>query len=408
MIESDTMSTATTSGACGPSLVIGGCGFIGFHIVEALLEEPAWGPVLVISRNPNPNRCEGASYHKGDICNPDEIQQLLADLKPRIIFYTAAPRAADPAIVPGDHLRTSVEGTKTVLSAATKDSSTVRALVYTSSVSVSKGVQHFNDNETMPLCDHDSNTIPYYKSKAVADTIVREANCPIDLQGGKGLLTATLRISVVYGERDNQFIPGMLKTASDGQAKIQLGNNQNMMDPTYIGNAVKAHLLAGQKLLDSASRAGSSSLKPSAKVDGEAFFITDGSSLPFWTFARMIWRTAGDETTEDQVTVVPAWLALGLANGIDWAFYLCTFGRVRPPLKLSPLYIGYTTLNHTYDISKARERLGYNPVVEDREAQIRKAVEWELGRWPERYGRLVKGKAEGDFKSASDSQKTEY
>jgi len=232
----------------------------------------------------------------------------------------------------------------------------------------------------MPLWDRDSNTIPYYKFKALADTIVREANCPIDLQGGKGLLTATLRISVVYGERDYHFIPGMLKTASDGQNKIQLGNNLNMVEPTHVGNAVKAHLLAGQALLDSASRAGSSSLKPSAKLDGEAFFITDDSSLPFWTFARMVWRTAGDETTEGQVTVIPTWLALGLANGIDWAFHLCTFGGVRPPLDISPLYIGYRMLNHTNDISKASERLGYDPVVEDREAQIRKAVEWELGR----------------------------
>ncbi len=49
-------------------------------------------------------------------------------------------------------------------------------------------------------------------------------------------------------------------------------------------------------------------------------------------------------------------------------------------------------MNHTYDISKARERLGHNPVVEDRAAHIRKVVELELGRWPEKYVKLVKGK----------------
>lgn len=103
------MSSAASPETYGPSLVIGGCGFVGFHVVEALLEDPAWSPVSVISRNPDHNRCEGASYHNGDICNSDEIRRLLADLKPRIIFHTAAHRAADPAIVPGDHLRTSVE-----------------------------------------------------------------------------------------------------------------------------------------------------------------------------------------------------------------------------------------------------------------------------------------------------------
>ena len=80
-----------SSGTYGPSLVIGRCGFMGFHIVEALLKEPAWGPVSVFGRTPNYNRCEGASYHKGDICNADDIRRILTDLKPRIIFHTAAP-----------------------------------------------------------------------------------------------------------------------------------------------------------------------------------------------------------------------------------------------------------------------------------------------------------------------------
>lgn len=244
----------------------------------------------------------------------------------------------------------------------------------------------------MPLWDHGSNTLPYYKAKALADTIVREANCPIDLQGGNGLLTASLRVSVMYGDRNSSFIPGMLGIASQGRTKVQIGDNRNMVEPTYVGNAVKAHLPAGQKILDSAARTGSSSLKPSAKVDGEAFFITDDLPLPFWTFARMVWCATGVETTEDQVTVIPAWLALGIANGIDWAFYLWTLGRVRPPLVISPLYIGHTITNHTYDISKARERLGYSPDAENREGQMRKAMEWELGRWPEKYGTLVKGK----------------
>lgn len=129
------MSPAAPAAIYGPSLVIGGCGFLGFHIVTGPTERACLGPVSVISRNPDSNRCEGASYHKGDVCNSNEIRRLLAELKSRIIFHTAAPRAVNPAIAPSDHLRTSVDGTKAVLNAA-KDSSTVRALVYTSSVSV--------------------------------------------------------------------------------------------------------------------------------------------------------------------------------------------------------------------------------------------------------------------------------
>ncbi|KAL2055826.1 hypothetical protein ABVK25_004070 [Lepraria finkii] len=52
----------------------------------------------------------------------------------------------------------------------------------------------------------------------------------------------------------------------------------------------------------------SGSLDP--KVDGEAFHITDRDPLPFWTFSQMIWRTAGDKATPDQVITISGWLAL--------------------------------------------------------------------------------------------------
>lgn len=291
------MTSNMSSRVLGPALVIGGCGFVGFHIVDALLRDSTCGPVSVISRNPHSNRCEGVSHHAGDIGDLDQIRKLLAVIKPRIIFHAAAPRADNPTVEPGDHHKISVEGTKNVLTCAT-ESPMVKALVYTSTCAVSKGYQHFNIDETAPLWEQDSKTIPYFKAKALANTLTREANFPLDRQS-IGLLTATLRLPWVYGERDNQAIPCMLKTAEEGHTKIQLGDNEKIVEPTYVGNTATAHLLAAKKLLESEN----GSLDP--KVDGEAFHITDGDPQPFWTFARMIWRTAGDKTTTDQVTNRP-------------------------------------------------------------------------------------------------------
>ncbi|KAM0794864.1 C-3 sterol dehydrogenase/C-4 decarboxylase family protein [Usnea florida] len=375
------MASQKSSFALGPAVVIGGCGFVGYHIVQALLKEPTCASVSVISRSPRVNCCEGVTYYRGDISNLDEIRELLAAIKPRIIFHAAAPRAGDPAVRPDDHYTTSLEGTKNVLACAI-ESPTAKALVYTSTCAVSKGYQHFNINETAPLWDQDSKTIPYFKTKALADVLTREANSPINHEG-RGLLTATLRLPFVYGERDNQTIPSMLKTAEEGQTKIQLGDNKNLVEPTYIGNIATAHLLAARKLLESEN----GPLNP--RVDGEAFHITDGDPQPFWTFARMIWRTAGDETTPEQVTTVPGWLALLMARGIEWAFFVSTLGTIRPPLTISPLYIQYTVYNSTYDISKARTRLGYRPVV-DKEGHLSSSVAWELENNAEKYRKLLK------------------
>ncbi|MCJ1231881.1 hypothetical protein MMC12_008560 [Toensbergia leucococca] len=267
------MTSPASLTALGSALVIGGCGFIGSHVVEALLKDLSCGPISVISRNPSPNRYERVSYHVGDVGNLNEMRNLLKIIKPQVIFHAAAPRAADPTVKPGDHHKTSVQGTKNLLLCAT-EYPTVKVLVYTSSCSVSKGYQHFNINETAPLWEQDSKTIPYLKAKALADTLVRQANCPLD-RGASGLLTATLRLPFVYGERDNQVIPGMLKTAEEGQTKIQLGDNKNLVEPTYVGNIATAHILAARKLLESENRS------LNLKVDGEAFNITDGDPQPF-------------------------------------------------------------------------------------------------------------------------------
>ncbi len=265
--------------------------------------------------------------------------------------------------------------------ACTTESPFVKALIYTSSCSIYKGYQHFNIDEISPLWEKDSDTLPYFKFKALADTLVRKANTPLD-NDGKGLLTATLRISFAYGERDTQTIPAMLRTAKNGQTKIQLGDNKNLVDPTYVVNIATAHLQAARKLL--ASEAGSLDFK----VDGEAFHITQGDPQPFWTWARMIWRLVGDETSPEDVTTIPRWLALSMARGLEWAFYLLTFGKVRPPLKMSVLYIQYTMNTATYDISKARTRLDYNPVV-DKEAVLKRSIAWELESHKEYYSKLI-------------------
>ena len=51
------------------AFVTGGCGFIGYHIVNALVKNPDYTSVHVLSRNPTKNLVDGAEYHKGDICS---------------------------------------------------------------------------------------------------------------------------------------------------------------------------------------------------------------------------------------------------------------------------------------------------------------------------------------------------
>jgi sterol-4alpha-carboxylate 3-dehydrogenase (decarboxylating) len=104
--------------------------------------------------------------------------------------------------------------------------------------------------------------------------------------------------------------------------------NQPISEPDQLqhctGNAAEAHILLAKALLSESRVAGS------ARVDGEAFNITDDDPHLFWDFARSIWKFAGHEAQIKHVWVLPAPIALALANILEWAFRLFTFGNKRP------------------------------------------------------------------------------
>ncbi|KAI8234204.1 Sterol-4-alpha-carboxylate 3-dehydrogenase, decarboxylating [Colletotrichum sp. SAR 10_99] len=58
-------------------LVTGGCGFIGSHIVEKLLQKYPSARVAVLSRNPTTNTFPRATYHAGDIASADDVTRIV-------------------------------------------------------------------------------------------------------------------------------------------------------------------------------------------------------------------------------------------------------------------------------------------------------------------------------------------
>ena len=149
----------------------------------------------------------------------------------------------------------------------------------------------------------------YSKSKALVDQYV------LDLNNRTGLRTTCLRITSVYGPRDNQMIPAAIQVLRAGHQRKQIGDNINLYDTCSVQNAATAHVLAATALL-------SDQEDPLLKVDGEAFFITDGHPVPYWDFLRMNWAAAGDETPLEEIQVITAWFMLGLAGAAEWVYFV--------------------------------------------------------------------------------------
>ena len=366
-----TMANLRSSHLPSSVLVIGGCGFLGRHIVSQLLE-PSTSTVSVLDLRTTNNRFPGASYYDADITSPEAVRSVYEKVKPLIIIHTASPTAiqdnASAAQKRGAkalYHKVNVEGTMNLVEQAGKIGC-VKAFVYTSSASaIHDGYSDLiNADERWPILRAPKQKDAYSESKGIAEESVLAANRKYG-----NMLTIALRPAGIFGEGDMQLIPNVLKAYQMGQTKFQLGGNENLFDFTYVGNVAYAHILAAVALMDTHALA--TQPLDHEKVDGEAFLITNAQPLCFWDFARMVWAAAGDKTSPEQVWTIDKGLGLQLATVIEWLFW---FAGGRTP-NLTRQKVQYSCMTRYYCVDKAKKLLGYGPRWGMEEAIVR-TVKW--------------------------------
>ncbi|KAE8440693.1 hypothetical protein EG329_006811 [Mollisiaceae sp. DMI_Dod_QoI] len=337
----------------GNVIVIGGCGFLGHHIVNLLLESYKC-KVSVIDirtvRNRRPDS-DGVQYFDADITSMDSILPIFEKTKPDVVIHTASPTLAGGSREL--YRKVNVEGTKCVIEACQKTN--VKALVYTSSASVihDNASDLINADERWPVIPAKSQTEYYSQTKAEAEYLVITANRS---STNPKLLTISLRPAGIFGEGDVQVLPPIVNVFHNKQTGFQLGDNTNLFDFTYVGNVAHAHCLAALALLTT------SNLKTAPldheKVDGEAFFITNDQPVYFWDFARAVWKAAGSDKGTEHVWEISKDLGLMLGTVLEWGFW-----AVGKTAKLTRRQVKYSCMTRYYDCGKAKQRLGYAALV---------------------------------------------
>ncbi|KAF4122546.1 sterol-4alpha-carboxylate 3-dehydrogenase (decarboxylating) [Geosmithia morbida] len=361
-------------GDLGRVIVVGGNGFLGSHIVNQALGDSdstaSWTATSVASVDLRceRNRNERATYHECDITDVDKLTSIFEELKPDVVIHTASPVAADSSVSHDLFRKVNIDGTLAVIRASQQ--SGAKALVYTSSASVISDDKNdlINADERWPVIRGSQQGSYYSETKAAAEEDVLKAN----RQEPYKLLTCAIRPAGIFGEADVQTLAGFMNTYKNGRHKVQLGDNENIFDFTYVGNVAHAHLLAARLLL--ATAASPTAPLDHERVDGEAFFVTNDSPVYFWDFARSIYAAAGDRSGTDGLWRLPAdfaFLLAFLSETFSWITRRTpTFGRKA---------VTMSTMTRYYNISKARRVLHYEPVWTLREG-VERGVKWFLDR----------------------------
>jgi sterol-4alpha-carboxylate 3-dehydrogenase (decarboxylating) len=356
----------------GHVVVTGGSGFLGNHIVSLIHKRKAYSKLTVLDLKKPLEPIPGVTYQDADLTNYEKLLSLFESLKPDAVIHTASP---NHTMGNKDLMyKVNVVGTKNVVKACQETG--VKAMVHTSTASVVHDTKSdlINADEEYPLIMGKNQPEYYTITKAEAEIHVLASNRTSEYPK---FLTCAIRPSAMFGEGDVQLIPPGLSAYYRGQTKVQIGQNTNLFDFTEITNVAHAHHLALAALLATRAREDNGQSLPldTERVDGEAFFITNDAPVYFFDFARSVWAAAGDTTRNEQVWTLSKDVGLAIASLMEFVFWLMRWGKPN----LTRQQVQYTCMTRYFNITKAKSRLGYRPIVSFQEG-IRKGVKDALYR----------------------------
>ncbi len=222
-------------------LVTGGAGFIGSHIVEALL---ARGDRVRVLDNLSTGRLENLGPErdrpeliKGDVRDEAAVSRAVAGVD--YVFHLAAMVSVPLSMAePLQAEMMNAVGTLNLLVAARQAG--VRRLVLSSTCAIYGDEPTLPKTETMPIAPKS----PYAISKLAA-----EAYCRLFYEAF-GLETVVLRYFNVFGPRQDPASPysGVISIFVDklarGQAPLIFGDGEQTRDFVFVKDVVQANLLA--------------------------------------------------------------------------------------------------------------------------------------------------------------------
>ena len=257
-------------------LVTGGAGFIGSHLVSALLER---GDRVVVldnfssGRRSNLDQLAGdIELVEGDLRSYERVHAAMNGVE--LVFHEGAlpsvPRSVQDPLTTNE---VNVSGTLNVLLAARDEGA--RRVVFASSSSVYGDAEELTRDETQrpqPLS-------PYGVAKLAAESYCRA------FWQVYGLETVSLRYFNVFGPRQDPqsqyaaVVPRFIARLLDGEPPVIYGDGEQSRDFTYVGNVVAGNLLAAF----------------AADVAGEVLNVATGGSLTVNELSASIQESLGVE-----------------------------------------------------------------------------------------------------------------
>jgi 3beta-hydroxy-delta5-steroid dehydrogenase/steroid delta-isomerase len=317
----------------GARLVTGGSGYLGSHLVRALLARGE--RVHAFDVRPLALAHPRLRVFQGDVRSEDDLRRACAGVD--TVFHTASLMTLMGVTRRSNRARAravNVEGTRRLLRVCRETG--VARLVYTSSNNVVFDREIEGGDERLPYARRFVDL--YSETKALAEQAVLAAN------GQGGLRTCALRPGGIYGPGEPFVLARMVEALSKGLIAVKVGAGRALSDNVYVDDLVEAHLLAAERL------------EPGAPAAGRAYFISDGRPTNTFEFFEPLFLALGRRPPRAWVPARPVYAAAHLA---EWTHRL--LGTPAP--LLSRIEVRKIAWSHWFRIDAAARDLGWTPKV---------------------------------------------
>lgn len=305
-------------------LVTGGTGFTGKALVRRLLDE---GHTVVALDNKEGIKTQelrdwGAEVVIGTVTDKPLIEKTMQGVE--FVYHLAAAfREMD---VPNTYYDdVNIGGTQICLEAAKQAG--VKKFVYCSTCGVHGNVENPPANEDAPI-----NAADYYQqTKYEAEPIVLE-------YAKQGMNTTIIRPAAIYGPGDKERFGMIYRQAKKGFFPI-FGSGKTLYHPLYIDNLVDSFI----------------NVLPLEVGNGGTYLIADDDYIEI---KDLVQKVADSMNKEIKILHLPFTPLRMISVVVE---KMCKPLKIAPPI--FPRRVDWFKQNRAFDISRAKQEIGYDPKV---------------------------------------------
>jgi nucleoside-diphosphate-sugar epimerase len=308
-------------------LVTGGTGFVGINFIPALISKGH--SVRVLCRNRKKaislfgNSCE---IVVGDITDVMSLTGCCDDID--VVYHMVAKVGNE---LPNEHnfiafRKVNVEGTQNIVNEAKKAG--ISKFIFISSIAA-MGIVHEDTIDEKSKCNP---YLPYQVTKLEGEMIILNE---FQKTGFPGIV---IRPTKIFGVGENEYSYLMLAKLCKIGFLPKIGSGKNYTSNLYITDLVQGLV----QLVDRGCM-------------GEVYIFTSNNSIGFCDSAEIV---AKEMNRKIHFVKIPSWLMIQGARIIERAYL---FLEKKAPVTEKNILA--TTTDRIYNISKAIDQLGFNPLT---------------------------------------------